>query len=496
MDLITRQTLKGSIYSYLGAILGFVNVALLMPSIFSTAEIGLTNILIASSTIYGQLGTLGFMNVTTKLFPYFRDKNNKHNGFVFLMLSVGTVGFLLCSLFYYLFKAQIIENNIEDSPLFAEYVYLLIPFIFITIFYNLIDVYNRILFNASFGTFVKEFLLRILNFMGILLFYFNVFDFHSFILYYTLVYGVPVLLICLLLIYRGDFSIKPSFKLLTPEFCKKMLSVAFFGLISGLGSMAVWQIDRTIINNYYNLDATGIYSVMFAFGAMILIPGRSLVRISGSVVAESFRYNDYDKINKVYKKSINGLTTVGILAFILIWGNVDNILQFLKPEYVQGKYVVLFVSLAHLFQMMGGTSAEIISFGKFYKEYSVIVLILIISIIGFNLLLLPILNITGAAIALSISFFISSMIKFLFIKAKYNFQPYDWDFLKIILLGMTAYLLSLLMPEIGNFIADIVIRSIILSLLFILPVYYFKLSDDVTMFIDTLIKRVVKHVKK
>ena len=42
MGLIAKQTIKGSIYSYLGAFIGFVNVALLMPQIFTTDEIGLT----------------------------------------------------------------------------------------------------------------------------------------------------------------------------------------------------------------------------------------------------------------------------------------------------------------------------------------------------------------------------------------------------------------------------------------------------------------------
>lgn len=478
MNLIMRQTIKGSVYSYLGAILGFINVALLMPNLFSPAEIGLTTILVAISGIYGQLGTLGFMNVTVKLFPHFRDKKEKHNGFVFLMLTIGSIGFLLCSIFYYIFKDSIIENNIEDSPLYAEYVYLLLPFIFITIFYYLIDVYNRVLFNASFGIFVKEFLLRILNLIGILLFYLNIFDFHEFILFYTCSYGIPVLVICLLLIYKNEFSLKASFRLLTPEFCKEMISVSVFGLIAGFGGVAVFQIDKILINDYYNLNGTGIYSVMFFFGTMILIPGRSLVRISASVIAEAFKNKDFKQVGIVYKKSVNTLTFVGILAFILIWGNIENILQILKPEYAEGKYVILFVALAHLFQMIAGTSAEIINFGKFYREFSIIMLILILLIIGFNLLLLPYFGITGSAIALAISFLIYLQIRFRFIKKKYGYQPYDKRFVLILTFGIISYLLSLLIPQFDNYIIDIIIRSTSLCLLFLIPIYLLKLSDD------------------
>jgi O-antigen/teichoic acid export membrane protein len=495
MDVITRQTIKGSVYSYLGALLGFVNVALLMPKIFSTSEIGLTNILIAISSIMGQIGTLGFPNVTSKLFPFFRNQKNKHNGFVFLMLTVGVGGFLLCSLFYYIFKNKIIGNNIDNSPLLAEYVYLLIPFIFIQIFYFLIDNYNKTLFNASFGIFVKEFLHRILNLVGILLFYFNFFNFHSFIIYYTIVFGVPVLLICMLLIYKGDFSLKPSKELLTPEFRKQIISVAFFGFMAGSANITVSQIDRLFINKYYDLVAIGIYSVMFYFGSMVLVPGRSLVRISGAVISELFKHDDLCEINKVYKKSINTLATVGVFLFILIWGNINNILHILNPEYAQGKYVILFIGLAHLFQMFAGTSGEIISFGKYYRQFAVIIFILILCIIGFNILFLPIFGIVGAGIAFAISFFIYLLIRFFYVKIKYGYQPYDAKFFTIISIGAITYFVSLLIPEFNNFVIDLIIRTIILSLLFFAPVYYLKLCDEMNLIIDKVFKLIKRRRK-
>ena len=202
MGIISRQTFKGSIYSYLGAFIGFVNVALFMPRIFTTDQIGLTYILVALSTIFGQLGSLGMVNVTIRQFPYFRDEKNNHNGFLFFSLAVGSLGFIISTIIYYLSKGYIIKSNIDQSPLFADYVYLLLPFVFITIFYYIIDTYNRLLFNASFGLFAKELLLRLINLVTIVLFWLKLIDFHQFILIYTISYAVPVILICLLLIDR------------------------------------------------------------------------------------------------------------------------------------------------------------------------------------------------------------------------------------------------------------------------------------------------------
>ncbi|MDD3740959.1 MAG: polysaccharide biosynthesis C-terminal domain-containing protein [Bacteroidales bacterium] len=478
MGIIARQTIKGSIYSYLGALIGFVNVALIMPQIFSTAEIGLTNLLVAISAIFGQFGSLGLVNVTLRQFPYFRDEKNHHNGFLFFLIASGTLGFLICSGAYYILKPNLISENIDKSPLFAEYVYLLIPLIFITIFHLLIDTYNRILFNASFGLFVKEFLLRILNLGGILLFWFGVFDFHDFIIFYTICYGAPVLLICLLLMHKHHFLLRPSFSIFKPAFVKEIVSVAAFGLISGFSGMVVMQLDRYLINHFCDLSATGIYSTVFFFGTIILLPGRSLIRISGSLIAEAFKNGDQAQVDLIYKKSTTNLMIIGTILFLLIWGNVNSILEILPPAFSQGKYVILFISLAHLLQMIASVSGEIIQFSKYYRQHVVIMIVLIISIVSLNIILLPELGITGAGIASAVSFLLYFFIRFLFIKIKLGFQPFETKHLLILIFGAAAYFLSLLLPQAGNYIIDLILRSILLCVLFAGPLYFTGYLDE------------------
>ncbi len=491
MGIIARQTIKGSIYSYLGAIIGFINVGLIMPQIFSTAQIGLTSLLISISAIFGQFGSMGFVNVTLRLFPYFRDIKKKHNGFLFMLLSVGSFGFILCAIAYYLAKPYIISENIDKSPLFAEYVYLLIPLIFISIFYFLIDTYNRILFNASFGIFVKEFLLRFLNLGGIVLFYFNFFDFNDFIIYYTLSYGIPVLLISLLLVYKHEFSLRPSFKLFKKDFVKQILSVAAFGMISGFSGIVVLQLDKYLVNHYCDLSATGVYATAFFFGTIILLPGRSLIRISSSVIAEALKANEYAKIDRIYKKSTLNLMILGLFLFLLMWGNINNIMTFLPPEFETGRYVIFFIALAHLLQMTAGVSGEIVQYSKYYRQHTVIMVILISSIIGFNLVLLPILGIKGASIAYACSFLIYSIVRIAYVKYKFGFQPFNISHLWIVLIAGISYFATLLLPQFDNFILDGIVRSILIAFSFVLPVVFFKLSPET----NDLISKTISYLK-
>jgi len=492
MGIIARQTIKGSIYSYLGAFIGFVNVGLIMPQIFSTAEIGLTNLLISLAAIFGQFGSMGFMNVTIKIFPFFRNHEKKHNGFLFLMLAAGTLGFMICAAGYYLWKPHLIAQNIEKSPLFAEYVYLLLPLLFVSVFHLLMDSYNRILFNASFGIFVKEFLLRILNLIGIGLFYFNVFDFHAFILFYTIAYGVPLALISLLLLFKHEISFKPSFSFLDKKLVKSIFSVAGFGLISGFSGIAVFQIDRYLVNHYCDLSATGVYSTAFFFGTMILLPARALIKIASSVIAESIKSDKWENIKDIYKRSTHNLLLLGVFTFLIIWGNIDNIMSFLPPEFETGRLVVLFISIAFLFQSFSAISGVIIQYSNYYRQHSLIMIVLILTIVGFNILLLPDMGIKGAALASLFSFIIYAVIQVSYVKLKFGFQPFKLKHLVILIIGGISYFISSLIPQFDWIILDILIRSAILSLLFIVPVLLLGYSEETTKLLRKLAKRIHK----
>ncbi|HNV96066.1 MAG TPA: polysaccharide biosynthesis protein, partial [Bacteroidales bacterium] len=72
MGIIRKQTILGTIYTYLGAGLGVFTNLILLAWFFTPEQIGLLNVLVAYSLLFSQLANLGFDNVTIRLFPYFR----------------------------------------------------------------------------------------------------------------------------------------------------------------------------------------------------------------------------------------------------------------------------------------------------------------------------------------------------------------------------------------------------------------------------------------
>jgi O-antigen/teichoic acid export membrane protein len=151
MGVIKKQTIKGSAYSYLGFGIGFF-FTIFSTKLFTTEQIGLMSILVAISALYSQFSTLGFTKVTERLFPYFRNSNNNHNGFLFLCLAIGMIGFILSVVIFFLIKPALIQSNIKQSPLLVEYIWYLVPLIFFRMFFLMLDTYNKMLFDATTGS--------------------------------------------------------------------------------------------------------------------------------------------------------------------------------------------------------------------------------------------------------------------------------------------------------------------------------------------------------
>ncbi|MDX5437582.1 MAG: hypothetical protein LPK03_10330, partial [Pontibacter sp.] len=114
---LQREGIWNTTISYAGILIGYVNTILLFPNYLDEAEVGLTRLLLSISVMYAQFSALGFVNMSVRYFPYFRDKDRQHNGFLFLLLSVPLLGFILTTALFLLFKPAVVGYYIDNSPL-------------------------------------------------------------------------------------------------------------------------------------------------------------------------------------------------------------------------------------------------------------------------------------------------------------------------------------------------------------------------------------------
>lgn len=485
MGIIVNQSFKGSLYSYIGTAMGFLNVGLLMPIVFSSNQIGLTNLLISISLIIGQLGTFGFLNATIRLFPFFRNKEKGHHGFPRMMMKVGLVGFIFTIGLFFILKNYLISANAEKSLLFVENIYYLLPLLFVTIFYLLLDNYCVVLFNASIGVFLKEFLFRILNLIGIGLFWLKIIDFDGFLLFYFIAYSIPTLGLMAYLIIKGELNLKREKTFVDKKMRHELISVSVYGLLAGFSGIAVMNIDRYMVNHYVGLSGTGIYSTMFYFGTIIMLAGRSLKRIAAPVIAEAFKKEQPELVNDVYKRSTLTQLIISLFLFLLVWCNLDSAFALIPAEFEAGRWVVFYIGISQIIIMAGGVSHEIIQYSKEYKTYTWMMAFFIVLVVASNVIMIPIFGLIGAAIASAISYAIFGFIRFEFIRQRFGMQPYKINHLICLILSLAVLGISMLIPRLDNFIIDLILRSTLISAIFIIPLYFLKISPDINGLIDS-----------
>lgn len=489
MGVIKRQTIRGSVYSYVGIVVGFFTTALIMPKLMSREEIGLINILVAVSALYSQFSTLGFTNVTSRLFSYFRDKDKNNNGFLFLSVAVGMIGFAIALISFFILKPYIVESYTDRSPLLVQYIWDLVPLIFFRMFFLLLDTYNKMLFDATTGTFLSDLLYRIGNLFLLIAYFFHWIDFSQYVFGYVVILSFPAVYLAGLLIYRKQFNLQPNLQFIQPPLRKEMISLAVYGIIGGLSGVAMTSVDKILLNEYYNLSTTGVYSISFFFGSIILIPNRALGKISSTIIADAWKDNDRNTIDDIYYKSSINQLFAGLLLFILLVTNLHNIITILGSDYRGGEWVIIIISLANLIVASTGVSVQIISTSHKYKIQTYSLALLVVLTIIFYLIFIPLWGMVGAALGSLFSLTLASLMRVFYLNWDMKLFPYRITHLKCLAIGALALVVGKTIPVFHHFLVDLAIRCSATSVVFIGLNYLFHISSDLDAIADKVLKQ-------
>lgn len=488
MGIIQQQTVKGSFYSYLGVFVGFFTTFLIMPHVLTPEQIGLTGILSSFSVMTAQFSILGF-NATARIFPFFRNENNNHNGYLFLACIVSVVGFILFCIVAFLLKDHVVSQKGSENKLFEDYYWCLIPLTFFTLFFNVFDLYARMLYDTTTGRVLNEFTKRIFILATLLFASFKFLNFNQFMWLWLVANLMPTIIIAYRLYNRKQLIIKPNFKFLNRPIKSQLIHLCVFGILTGSAPYIIQNVDKFMVTESHGLNSTGIYQIAFNFAVIITLPARSLYSIAYTVISEAWKNNNMESILSIYRKSCINQIISSLFLFILIWINIDNIYKVLPSEYAEGRYVIFFIGLGNLIDSATGVNGVILATSRYYKLDSFFYLALAGITIGANMIFIPLFGITGAAIASALTYAVFSLSRYFFILFVFKLQPFTVKTPMAIFIGITSYYLVSLIPVVPNFVLDGITRSLLITLFFGGTVYYFKLSEDINILIKETISR-------
>lgn len=495
MNVIKKQAFLGTIFSYGGVLVGFVTQFFLIGNYLEPAQNGLLAVLLSYMYVLVQLSSLGFNAAGSRFFPHFRNAKNGHNGYLFLGLTVGLVGFVITTIGLVLLKDTIIKNE-ENSTLFADNFYFLLPLTLATLLFNLLDNYAKNLYDTVTGTFLAQFLQRLLQLVAILFFIFQIVDFQQFM--YVWVFSVSFYVVPML--WKASklegFSLKPNFSVMTPAFSREFGFYSFLTILTGFSSMVILYIDKIMLAGITTFSETGIYNTASFFGSVM---GMSLLAVNKAaqpLIADSFANNDLSNISTIYKKSCTTALIVGCWIFLGIYLNIDNLFLFLKPEYSAGKMVVIIICLGKLFDLATGLNGTILALSKHYIYDTYIMVGLIFITVALNYFLIPIYGMNGAAFALAIATVYYNLARYLVVLIKLSMQPFTFDLVKVIVVALISWLIIRFLPELGDnkflSIVDMAYRSVALTLLYGIIIYWSNISPELNGAMKNLWLKVTK----
>ena len=213
MGLVIRQSLKASLSNYVGLVIGYINILILMPKVFSPAQVGISRFVIDISSVLAGFATLGLTYSMSRFFPKFLSKNNSsHNGFTFWIYSIPVVGFVLLGILLAIGGPSILNLLKNGGSNTSEYIHIILPLTFIMLFTIVTEQFCALLGRIVVVNVVRENGLRLLNLILILLAWKSIIDFNHFLLWLLFSYTAVLLVDLIYLFSINKLSFKPDFK--------------------------------------------------------------------------------------------------------------------------------------------------------------------------------------------------------------------------------------------------------------------------------------------
>lgn len=490
MGIVIRQSIKSSVFNYIGIALGYVNMVWLFPSILSEENFGMIRVLLSAAMLMAQFGEFGMSNTLIRYLPYFKSDPDRKRSFLgFVFLTASAVSFLLVSLLL-LFKKSIFSLAGGKEVLLSEH-FTIVLFIAISILFSeILFSLSRAAYKAVFPSFVKETALRILQTGVILLYYYDILDFNQFVPAFSLSYFLAMFIMFLYTKWRGILQIALPLKIGEVVSVREMLTFSFFVFLNKLPNRALNQIDVLMLGALAGLKSAGAYAIAFFIAEVVRIPARNILLVSNPLIAEAWKNKDLKKIGQMYKQSSINQLLIGGFVLVLILCNVNDFTFYLQNKYTNLYPVIALIGLAKVFDMATGINGLIISNSKYYRYSLYFNISLLALAVITNFILIPLYGIMGAALATAISVFFLNMIKTLFLKYKFSLQPFSRETFLAIIVLFVLFIFSNYLRFHYSHIINIGLRVFALSIIFFPVIYVLRLSNEINTIINGILKRI------
>ncbi len=495
VGVIIRQSFWGTFIAYFGVAIGYVNTLYLRPEFFSLDEIGLFTLVTANAMMISPLCTIGMNGTYIKFFPSLKDSPllaRQFFSFQLLLIIVSNVVILLLA---FVNREWIMDMFSRGSSEYANYLSITAIIVIVNSLYDQLYAYSSAILKVIFPAFLREVFLRLGAIVLVLGYALGYFEFNwavkGLAINYTLV--LLILFAHLIVIHKLRFSFK--FNLISKVWRQKIFRFALYSMSMAISFAVLNNTSYNQVSSMLGDAFNGIFVTCFFIGVIVEMPRRNMARIIVPLLSDSVNTGDEKQTKKLYKKSSITMATIGTLLFVGIMTNLNDLFEFIPKgdDFAKGFGVVLAVCSAKLVLMTSSFAGEIINFSKHYKYNLIFQVSAAVFLIIMNYLLIPLYGLNGVAISYFLTILFHAIVKYLFVQKHFRIHPFSSSHIRLLGLGLISYLVFNAFDVPFNPMITIIVRSLLTTVFFTFLLYKLKVSEDINMLLDTLIRRILSR---
>ena len=409
MGVIAKQSIRGTIVTYLGIAVGVITTFFVLTRFLTTEEIGLTRVLIDAATLFIGLAQLGTSASIIRFYPYFKEKDsNDDHGFFFWALVVPLIGFTVFAVIYWACSVPLGNWFGDKSPLFVEYYYFVLPLAFFMLYQTICESTCNVLMHIVVPRAVRELVVRLGMLTLYLLYAFRILSLDGLVIGICLNYALAALINIAYFFSLARVNLRPDREFLRANkgLVRRYLTYTGFLLLSALTSALAPTLSSFFVTAKMGLDSTGIFAIATYMAVLVSVPNRSLAAIASPQLARAIKDRNRGECSVLISQVTRNMLLIGGFILLAIWINIDLIFRILPngETYATARNVVLILGVSQLVLATFTICFTALNYSRFYAFSLLLSLALTTSSLLLNNYLVPIYGMEGAAISNLLSY--------------------------------------------------------------------------------------------
>ena len=490
MGIVINQSIKNTAITYIGFGIGAINALFLYTNFLGKVHYGMVAFLLSAANIMMPLMAFGVQNTMVRF--YFRYKTKKEQDqFLSFMLLMPFFLIVPISAITYFFYDTIAFFILQKNPEIRPFLWI-IPLIGICMgYFEIYYAWVKVHLKSVVGNFISEVLVRV--FIFILLFFVH-YDWISKDQFIYALLGAYFFQFLAMKIYALKIKM-PVFHFAFPSDWKNLFGYSFFIILSGSVASLLIDFDKVMIPNYIKIENNALYSVAIFIATVIVVPSRAMLQIIYPITAKLLNENKIDELNDLYKKSAINLQVFGGLIMLGIFLNINQLYLLIPGGYQDGIVVVFIIGLSKFYDVILGNNNAILLNTKYYRTVILFGLLLVFMMVVLNMFLIPRYGIIGSAWATLISVLVYNTIKLLFVVKKMKLFPFTQKTLYSFGIIILVFLIFYFWEFPFHAIINIILKSILITIVYVVLNYKLNISIEINEIIRTLIIKIFPNKK-